>query len=107
MEICLIKLNILQKPNLERYCSFEHEIWTTCLSMVFCLQYGQVVTLIIPRPAAPGAPPPSGLGKVIVEYPDTDSAAKARMGLHGRRFAGRTVTVIYLNENNYAAGNLD
>ena len=72
----------------------------------YSVQYGQVVTLIIPRPLASG-PPPSGLGKVIIEYTDADSASKARTAMHNRRFAGRTVTAIYLNENNYAAGNLD
>lgn len=71
------------------------------------VQYGQVISLIIPRPNPAGGPPPSGLGKVVIEYPDADSASKARMAMHNRRFAGRTVTAIYLNENSYAAGNLD
>ena len=52
-------------------------------------------------------PPPSGLGKVVVEYNDTDSASKARAAMHNRRFAGRTVTAKYLDENAFAAGNLD
>lgn len=83
-------------------------ISTTKLSCIFPhLQYGAVRTLIIPRPPPGGGPAPSGLGKVIIEYQDADSASKARMAMHNRRFAGRTVTAIYLNENNYAAGNLD
>lgn len=71
------------------------------------LQYGPVLNLIIPRTPPMGGPPPSGLGKVIIEYPEADSASKARMAMHNRRFAGRTVTAIYLNENSYLAGNLD
>lgn len=77
------------------------------LKAVSALQYGQVVNIIIPRPPPPEVGPPSGLGKVIIEYPDSDSAAKARAAMHNRRFAGRTVTAKYLNEANYAAGNLD
>lgn len=76
--------------------------------ILFCvLQYGQVLNLIIPKPPAPGQAPPTGLGKVIIEYGDVDSAGKARAAMHNRRFAGRTVTAKYLNEDNYAAGNLD
>jgi len=66
-----------------------------------------VINLTIPRPAPEGHPPPSGLGKVVVEYVDADSASKARAAMHNRRFAGRTVTAVYLDENAYAAGNLD
>ena len=77
------------------------------LPAILCLQYGQVVNLIIPRPGPPEVPPPSGLGKVVIEYPDTESAAKARAAMHNRRFAGRTVTAKYLDEGQFAAGNLD
>jgi splicing factor U2AF subunit len=77
------------------------------LSPDVVVQYGQVLNLVIPRPTPGGGPPPSGLGKVVVEYNDADSASKARMAMHNRRFAGRTVTAIYLDENAYAAGNLD
>ena len=65
------------------------------------------MNLIIPRPGPPEMPPPSGLGKVVIEYPDTESAAKARAAMHNRRFAGRTVTAKYLDEGQFAAGNLD
>ena len=43
-----------------------------------CVQYGQIVNLIIPRPSPPGQAPPSGLGKVIIEYTTPDAGAKAR-----------------------------
>lgn len=71
------------------------------------LQYGQVVNLIIPRPPPPGQAPPSGLGKVIVEYANPDAASTARAAMHNRRFAGRTVTAKYLDEAAFAAGNLE
>lgn len=71
------------------------------------LQYGQVVSLVIPRPPMPGNVPPSGLGKVVVEYATVEAAGQAQVAMHNRRFAGRTVTAVYLNEANYAAGNLD
>lgn len=33
-----------------------------------CGRYGTVVAVHIPRPPAPGAPPPPGLGKVLIEF---------------------------------------
>lgn len=90
-----------------KYLRVQSTLRTAADGCDFLLQYGQVVNLIIPRPNPTGGAPPSGLGKVIIEYPDADSAAKARMAMHNRRFAGRTVTAVYLNENSYAAGNLD
>ena len=64
----------------------------------------QLAAIVIPRPAPLGQPPPAGLGKVIVEYTDMDSALKARNAMHGRKFAGRTVTATFLPEAQYTAG---
>ena len=64
----------------------------------------QLAAIVIPRPAPLGQPPPPGLGKVIVEYTDMDSALKARNAMHGRKFAGRTVAATFLPEAQYAAG---
>ena len=33
-----------------------------------CGKYGRVAAVHIPRPGAPGTPPPPGLGKVIIEF---------------------------------------
>lgn len=33
-----------------------------------CARYGTVVAVHIPRPGPPGAPPPPGLGKVLIEF---------------------------------------
>ena len=70
------------------------------------LQHGDVITVIIPRPATEGVNP-SGVGKVIVEFTEVTSAVKARNALHGRKFSGRTVTVDYIPEAAYSAGDLD
>ncbi len=68
------------------------------------LAAAQLAAIVIPRPAPLGQPPPLGLGKVIVEYTDMDSAVKARNAMHGRKFAGRTVTATFLPEVEYTAG---
>lgn len=70
-------------------------------------QFGQVANVLIPRPAPPGQPQPRGLGKVFVEFGDRDGAIAAQRVLHGRRFGGRTVIATFLQEDAYAAGNLD
>ena len=64
----------------------------------------QLKAIVIPRPPPLGQPPPPGLGKVIVEYTDVDSAVKARNAMHGRKFAGRTVMATFLPEAQYSAG---
>ena len=33
-----------------------------------CGKFGEVLQVHIPRPPAPGAPPPPGLGKILIEY---------------------------------------
>jgi splicing factor U2AF subunit len=71
------------------------------------LQFGQVQAVVIPRPALPGQPAPSGLGKVIVEFADVGGAMAAQKVLNGRRFGGRTVVATYLAETAYTAGQLD
>ena len=70
------------------------------------LQHGDVIAVIIPRPATEGVNP-SGVGKVVVEFTEVTSAVKARNALHGRKFSGRTVTVDYIPEAAYSAGDLD
>ena len=75
--------------------------------MLGVVQHGDVITVIIPRPATGGDPNPSGVGKVIVEFTEVTSAVKARNAMHGRKFSGRTVTVDYIPEAAYSAGDLD
>ncbi len=39
-----------------------------------------------------------------MEYEDIAGAMQARVSMHGRRFAGRTVVATFLTEQEYAAG---
>jgi len=71
-----------------------------------CNKHGQVANILIPRPQ-PGNEHPSGLGKVIIEFTDMNGSVKARNAMHGRRFAGRTVSAAFLPEERYHAGHYD
>ncbi|KAK9789550.1 hypothetical protein WJX73_009409 [Symbiochloris irregularis] len=72
-----------------------------------CGKHGACIRVLIPRPPAPGQPPPPGLGKVILEFADTTGAVKARNAMHGRKFSGREVLATFLAEDQYAAGAFD
>ncbi|GJT61425.1 splicing factor U2af large subunit B isoform X3 [Tanacetum coccineum] len=50
-----------------------------------CGQFGTLVNVIIPRPN-PNGNQVSGVGKVFLEYADTESSTKARAGLYGKKF---------------------
>ena len=63
-----------------------------------CGKHGGVEAIAIPRPPAPGVPPPPGLGRVYVTYVDVSGAIAAAAALHGRRFGGRTVVASYGDE---------
>ena len=78
---------------------------TACV--VWGLQFGTVIDVLIPRPAPEGQPPPSGLGKVFINFAEKEGAVNSFRVMHGRRFGGRTVVASYVQEADYAAGNLD
>lgn len=69
-------------------------------------KYGNLVNVIIPRPSPNGEPSP-GVGKVFLEYADTDGASKARASLSGRKFSGNQVVAVYYPENKFAQGDYD
>jgi len=69
-----------------------------------CSKYGQVKSLIIPRPSPQGPVP--GLGKVFVEFAAPEMAAKARGELEGRQFASRVVATTYWDEGRFAQKDL-
>jgi splicing factor U2AF subunit len=71
-----------------------------------CRRYGEVRSVIIPRPHPAGAPV-NGLGKVFVEFGAVDQAMKARAEVEGRQFDGRTVIADFWNEDKYARRELD
>ena len=61
-----------------------------------CGQYGQLLSVIIPKAGEPGAT------KIFLEYSSPDDAAKAIKGLEGRTFDGRRVQATYFDETKFA-----
>ncbi|XP_039140803.1 splicing factor U2af large subunit B-like isoform X2 [Dioscorea cayenensis subsp. rotundata] len=66
-------------------------------------KYGKLVNVVIPRPGPNNEPYP-GVGKVFLEYADTDASSKARQALNGRKFGGNTVVAVFYPENKFAQG---
>ncbi|KAI5070592.1 hypothetical protein GOP47_0014935 [Adiantum capillus-veneris] len=71
-----------------------------------CSKYGDLKTLVIPRPNPTGENVP-GLGKAFVEYTSTYGSSKAKESLNGRKFAGNTVLAEYYSEDKFARGEMD
>ncbi|GLJ06857.1 hypothetical protein SUGI_0050370 [Cryptomeria japonica] len=71
-----------------------------------CGKYGSVVNLVIPRPEPSGQLTP-GVGKVFVEYFNTDASAKAKASLNGRKFGGNFVVAVYYPEDKFSRGEYD
>ncbi|KAG0477367.1 hypothetical protein HPP92_014208 [Vanilla planifolia] len=69
-------------------------------------KYGALVNVVIPRPGPNGEPLP-GVGKVFLEYADTEGSMKARQGLHARKFDGNQVVAVFYPENKFAQGEYD
>ncbi|XP_038978897.1 splicing factor U2af large subunit B [Phoenix dactylifera] len=69
-------------------------------------KYGNLANVIIPRPGPNGEPVP-GLGKVFLEYADTEGSTKARQGLHGRKFGENQVVAVFYPEIKFAQGEYD
>ncbi|GAB4853147.1 hypothetical protein Ancab_017332 [Ancistrocladus abbreviatus] len=69
-------------------------------------KFGTLVNVVIPRPQPDGELTP-GVGKVFLEYADTDGAAKARTGMNGRKFGGNQVVAVFYPENKFAQGEYD
>ncbi|XP_027092019.1 splicing factor U2af large subunit B-like isoform X1 [Coffea eugenioides] len=71
-----------------------------------CGKFGTLLNLVIPRPNPNGDPTP-GVGKVFLEYADVESAAKARQGLHGRKYDGNQAVAVFYPENRFSQGDYD
>ncbi|XP_073115962.1 splicing factor U2af large subunit A isoform X2 [Elaeis guineensis] len=69
-------------------------------------KYGELLNVIIPRPGPNGEPSP-GVGKVFLEYADTEGSTKARQGMHGRKFGGKEVVAIFYPESKFTQGEYD
>ncbi|KAG5192541.1 hypothetical protein JKP88DRAFT_173288, partial [Tribonema minus] len=65
-----------------------------------CKQYGELKTVIIPRPGE------TGVGKVFLEYAEVQQAQAAAMALAGRQFASKIVKAQYHDESRFAARDL-
>ncbi|KAL9231854.1 hypothetical protein vseg_007022 [Gypsophila vaccaria] len=69
-------------------------------------KFGSLVNIIIPRPGPNGELAP-GVGKVFLEYEDTDGSSKARSGMNGRKFGDNLVVAVFYPENKFAEGDYD
>ncbi|XP_024987460.1 splicing factor U2af large subunit B-like isoform X1 [Cynara cardunculus var. scolymus] len=63
-------------------------------------KFGNLTNVVIPRPN-PSGDQVQGLGKVFLEYADTNGCAKAKDSLGGRKFGGNVVTAVYYPEDKY------
>ncbi|KAJ4840831.1 hypothetical protein Tsubulata_033465, partial [Turnera subulata] len=68
-------------------------------------KFGALVNVVIPRPRPDGQDPP-GVGKVFLEYADTEGSQKARSGMNGRKFGGNQVVATFFAENKFYEGEL-
>ena len=64
-----------------------------------CSQFGELVSVIIPKAGEPGAT------KIFLEYATPQDAAKAIQALQGRTFDGRLVQANYCDEAKFASKN--
>ncbi|RKP39444.1 hypothetical protein BJ085DRAFT_12673, partial [Dimargaris cristalligena] len=64
-----------------------------------CSTFGTVVSIRIPRPTPEGNEP--GIGKIFVEFADTNQSAQALRALAGRKFAQRTVIASYITKEDF------
>ncbi|KAK9054229.1 hypothetical protein SSX86_025307 [Deinandra increscens subsp. villosa] len=71
-----------------------------------CGKFGSLVNVVIPRPN-PNGEPVAGVGKVFLEYADTESSTKARAGLNGRKFGGNQVVASFYPEDKFNQGEYD
>ncbi|CAO2813724.1 unnamed protein product [Amaranthus hypochondriacus] len=69
-------------------------------------KFGSLIKVVIPRPGSNGELGP-GVGKVFLEYADTESSSRARAGMNGRKFGGNQVLAVFYPENKFAEGDYD
>ncbi|GJS09736.1 splicing factor U2af large subunit B isoform X2 [Tanacetum coccineum] len=71
-----------------------------------CGKFGNLVNVVIPRPN-PNGEPVAGVGKVFLEYDNTDGSTRARQGLNGRKFGGNQVVASFYPEDKFSEGVYD
>ncbi len=68
-----------------------------------CAKYGEVLSVMIPRPSKAGEPTP-GVSKVFVKFAHDLGAKQARYRLSGRNYNRRTVVTSYYPEHYFDKG---
>ncbi|KFK40234.1 hypothetical protein AALP_AA3G348100 [Arabis alpina] len=66
-------------------------------------KFGALTKVVIPRPSPNGEPIP-GVGKVFLEYAETESSSRARSGMNGRKFGGNEVVAVFYPEDKFEQG---
>lgn len=87
-------LNMLKPEDLENEEEYQDIMEDTKEE---CGQFGQLISLIIPKAGEVGAT------KIFLEYATVEEAAKAIEGLQGRTFDGKSVQATYFDEAKFAA----
>ncbi|KAL0643549.1 hypothetical protein Bca4012_041839 [Brassica carinata] len=63
-------------------------------------KFGALTKVVIPRPSSNGEPV-QGVGKVFLEYAETESSSRARNGMNGRKFGGNEVVAVFYPEDKF------
>ncbi|CAH8383030.1 unnamed protein product [Eruca vesicaria subsp. sativa] len=63
-------------------------------------KFGALTKVVIPRPSTNGEPV-QGVGKVFLEYAETESSSRARNGMNGRKFGGNEVVAVFYPEDKF------
>lgn len=66
-------------------------------------KFGALINVIIPRPSLTGEVTP-GVGKVFLEFADTNASERARTSLNGRKFGENVAVAEYYPEDKFNAG---
>ncbi|CAA7022177.1 unnamed protein product [Microthlaspi erraticum] len=66
-------------------------------------KFGALTKVVIPRPS-PDGEPVQGVGKVFLEYAETESSTRARTGMNGRKFGGNEVVAVFYPEDKFEQG---
>ena len=66
-----------------------------------CSNFGNVVSVVVPRGTAGGWSSNDGQGYIFVEYSSSAEALKAKSSLEGRKYAGKVVEVVFYSENSF------
>ncbi|CAN7025699.1 unnamed protein product [Brassica oleracea var. botrytis] len=63
-------------------------------------KFGALTKVVIPRPSSNGETV-QGVGKVFLEYAETESSSRARNGMNGRKFGGNEVVAVFYPEDKF------